>query len=189
VTFTNGVANSVPITLVKAETVKLKATQGATTGMSADIVVSGAAANIFTVNAPGSPIAGVAFTVQITAYDQFGNIDTGYGGSHTLVFATPGTAPDGTAPQYPGSVNFTAGTGTASISLFKREITSLKVTEGAKTGTSSTISVGSVPLPLSRRLVVTTRPARYHSSCLCRWSLASKTLTKIRKGYPTLTLP
>jgi hypothetical protein len=146
VAFANGVASNIPITLVKAEAVKLKATQGAITGTSADIVISGATANSFGVSAPGAPIAGAPFDVQLTAYDAFGNIDVGYNGSHTLVFANPNNAPDGTAPNYPASVSFADGLGTANVTLFKREITSLKVTESTKTGTSGTISVASGPI-------------------------------------------
>jgi hypothetical protein len=52
VSFTNGVANSVPITLVDAETVKLSASDGAYSGQSANIAVgAGAAAGLIFTNA------------------------------------------------------------------------------------------------------------------------------------------
>ena len=46
VSFTNGVASTVPITLVNAETVKLSATDGTYSGQSANITVSAAAASV-----------------------------------------------------------------------------------------------------------------------------------------------
>ncbi len=48
-----------------------------------------------------TPTAGTAFTVGITAYDQYGEIDTAYTGSECLTFTGPAISPDSNPPKYP----------------------------------------------------------------------------------------
>jgi hypothetical protein len=141
VTFSNGVATAIPVTLVKSETVKLTATQGSISGISGDIIVGAAASNSFSVNIPTSTTAGTAITASLTAYDAFGNVDTNYSGSHSLTFENPANSPNGTTPIYPADVTFSAGLATASITLFKRESTTIKASEGTKVGTSNQIAI------------------------------------------------
>src|SRR5206468_7588941 len=79
--------------------------------------------------------------VTITAVFN-GATDTSYTGSKTITFSGPGTAPDGTsAPTYPASVTFTNGVGTASITLYKAETTTLTATQGTITGASPSFTV------------------------------------------------
>jgi hypothetical protein len=48
---------------------------------SASVLVVPAPASTFSLSAPGSATAGVAFTATLTAYDPFGNVATGYRGT------------------------------------------------------------------------------------------------------------
>ena len=75
------------------------------------------AASTFTLSNPGTQTAGTAFNETVTAYDAYGNVATGYTGSQPVTFTGPSNGPNGTAPSYPATVNFTAGVGTASITL------------------------------------------------------------------------
>ena len=87
---------------------------------------------------PTSPTAGSSFTVTITATDAVGNTVTTFGGQQALQFSGPALSPNGTVPVYPGTVNFTAGVGIATISLFDAQTTTL--TAGTTSGTSTPIS-------------------------------------------------
>ena len=86
--------------------------------------------------APRRP--GTTFSVTITAIDAYGNAATSYSGPQTLAFSGPANSPNGTAPVYPASVTFTSGVGTASITLYDAQTTSLTATQGGATGTSGT---------------------------------------------------
>jgi hypothetical protein len=137
VSFTAG-AGTASVTLVKAETVSLTATQGAVTGTTpATFAVSPAVASKFSVPTPAGQTAGVAFNVSVTAQDAFSNTATGYTGSQALVFTGPANAPSGATPTYPAAVSFTAGAGTASVTLVKAETVSLTATQGGLTGTTA----------------------------------------------------
>ena len=70
-----------------------------------------------------------------------GNTVTGYGGLQPMVFTNPANSPNGTAPIYPGTVNFTNGVGTATITLFDAQSTTLKATASMITGTSANFTV------------------------------------------------
>ncbi|MGN6797914.1 MAG: hypothetical protein ACTHKS_07160, partial [Gaiellaceae bacterium] len=108
VTFTNGIATSVPITLFKAETTTLTATQGLITGSSNSFTVAGKAASGFTIDTVGTQTAGTAFGVTVRAIDQYGNPAT-YTGVKNVTWTNPGggPSPNGTAPY------LTAGTATS----------------------------------------------------------------------------
>ena len=54
----------------------------------------------------------------------------------------PSNAPDRTAPTYPATVAFTAGVGTAPITLFDAQSTDLTATQGTLTGSSGSFTVG-----------------------------------------------
>jgi Bacterial Ig domain len=96
--------------------------------------------NSFTMSAPSPQTAGNSFSVTITKRSA-GVTDTNYTGSHTIVFSGPSNAPSGQAPTYPASVTFSNGVGTASVTLFNAETTTLTATEGNTTATSSNIVV------------------------------------------------
>lgn len=133
-TFTNAA------TMVTAGTQTITATDTAKpsiSGVSKDIVVNAAAATRFSVSAPKSSVAGVAFGFDVTALDQFGNTAKGYTG--TVGF----TSTDGAAILPPNST-LTNGIGTFSATLKSvgnQTITATDtVTSGIK-GTSGSIAV------------------------------------------------
>lgn len=147
VTFTNGAATGIAVTLFKAQTVVLTVTQGSNTGSSAAIAVSTAAATAFTATAPAAATAGTSFSVALGVYDPYGNLCNGFGGSQTVVFSGPATSPGpvATPPLYPLAVSFTGGTATASITLYASQSTVLLATDGAISGSSNTIAVSAGP--------------------------------------------
>ena len=138
-----------PVTLYDAQTTTLTATlsstqQGSVTGTSGNITVSPLATPVsFTVANPGTQTAGTAFSETITAADQYGNAASGYTGNHTLTFTGPAKAPNGKSPTYPGQVNFTNGVGTATITLYDAQSTTLtaSATTPTLTGTSTSFTV------------------------------------------------
>jgi hypothetical protein len=149
ISFTNGVAsvsgssNGV-MTLYKAETATVTVSDGTHTG-SLVVLTGSASAVAFTVSTPSSATAGSAFTVTLTAKDTYGNTATGYTGSHTIDFSGPHSSPGGTGPSYPSSVSFTTGAGSASVTLYDAETTTLTASDHASpsiTGTSGSIAVG-----------------------------------------------
>ena len=103
----------------------------------------------YSLSNPGTRIAGAAFTETITAADAGGNTVTSYSGNQCLTFNGPASSPNGTAPLYPvqgtcpsGSlVNFTNGVGTATITLYDAQTTTLSTTAGFITGTSANFNV------------------------------------------------
>ena len=141
VTFSGGVG-SASITLVKAEIVTLMATEGTVTGTSGVIAVSAGAVTQLALTAGTPQVAGTSFSVGIIAQDLFRNTATGYTGAKSLVWSGPGAAPSGSGPTYPVSVSFTAGTGSASVTLTKVETVTLIATEGSLSGSSSPVVVG-----------------------------------------------
>jgi hypothetical protein len=141
VTFTSGVGTAT-VTLVDAQSTTLTATQGSVTGTSTSFTVSpSATAASFTVGNPGTRTAGTAFSVSVTALDPYGNTATGYSGSKTLTFSGPSNSPNNSAPTYPGSVTFTSGVGTPTITLVDAQSTTLTVTQGSVSGTSTSFTV------------------------------------------------
>jgi len=141
-TFSSGVA-SATVTLYDAQSTALTVTQGSTTGTSSQFAVQGAAtAASFSVANPGNQTAGAAFNVSVTAVDQWGNTASGYSGSKTLTFSGPSNAPGGQAPSYPSTVTFSSGAGTASVTLYDVQTTSLTVTQSSASGNSGSFVVG-----------------------------------------------
>jgi type II secretory pathway pseudopilin PulG len=119
-------------------------TLGLTSNPSTAFTISPAAASTFTVSNPGTQTAGTAFNETITAYDAYGNVATGYTGSQTVTFSGPSNSPSGTAPSYPATVTFTAGVGTASITLVDAQNTTLTATQGLVTGASGSFAVSPI---------------------------------------------
>jgi hypothetical protein len=163
VTFTTGVGTASGLKLYDAQSVTLKAKEGAIVeGTSSAFTVKAAATKKFTVPTPTEQEAGVAFSVTLTATDEYGNLATGYTGSKTLVWSGPASAPNGQAPEYPASataVAFAEGVGTASaLRLYDAQSITLKAKEGATVeGTSGSFTVKaaaagsfSVPTPIEQ---------------------------------------
>jgi subtilisin-like proprotein convertase family protein len=106
------------------------------TGTEAGITVNPAAANHLVVSAPAGATAGAAFSVNVTAYDAYGNVATGYTG--TVHF----TSSDGQA-VLPANSTLNQGTGTFSVTLKtagSQTLTATDSTNGTLTG-SVTVSV------------------------------------------------
>ena len=147
VTFSGGVG-AASITLVKAETVTLTATEGTVTGTSGTIAVTAGTATQFVLTAGTPQVAGTPFSVGITAQDLFRNTATAYTGTKSLVWTGPGAGPSGTTPTYPATASFSAGVTTVSVTLVKAESTALTAASGAVTGTSGAVAI--VPAAASR---------------------------------------
>jgi type II secretory pathway pseudopilin PulG len=141
VTFTAGVGTA-SITLVDGQNTTLTATQGLVTGTSGSFTVSPAAPSTYSLSNPGTQKVGTAFNETLKAYDGYGNVATGYTGAQAITFTGPSNSPTGTAPIYPATVTFTAGVGTASITLVDAQSTTLTATQGLATGTSASFTVG-----------------------------------------------
>jgi hypothetical protein len=148
ITFTNGVAsvsgsNNGQMILYKAESATVAVSDGTHTG-SASVTVGPASAASYAVSAPASGTAGSPLTVSLSAKDTYGNAATGYTGSKTVDFSGPHSSPGGTSPSYPGSVSFTSGAGSASVTLYDAETTTISAadhTSPSITGTSGSIVI------------------------------------------------
>ena len=100
--------------------------------------VAGAAVRL-SVTGTATQTAGAGNELTITAYDQFGNVATGYTGSKSLTFSGLTNAPDGNVPQVEGinlgtatSVAFTSGVSNANAATlvaYKAEAGSVDVTD------------------------------------------------------------
>jgi hypothetical protein len=140
-TLTNGVGTfSVKLRTAGSQTVTaIDSVTSSITGTSNSIAVSAASASHFVVSAPSSAAAGAPFDVTITAFDQYGNIATGYAG--TVHF----TSTDNSA-TLPADAILTNGTGTFSATLKtngSQTITATDTVGSSITGTSGAIAVSS----------------------------------------------
>lgn len=100
----------------------------------------------------GTRTAGSPFAVVVTATLDGTTTDTSYTGPHAVTFSGPATSPSGATPTYPASITFSAGVGTATVTLVDAETTTLTVSDGTRTG-SSPLTVAAGP---SARLVYST---------------------------------
>jgi len=141
VTFTNGTASG-KVTLYDVQSTSLSVTDGVTNGSTGMVVVASAAAQSFSVSmSTSTPVAGTAFTEQLTAVDKYGNAAVSYSGSQTVTWTGSANAPNGTAPAYPASVSFSGGVGTASITLYNAQPAVLVATAGTVSGSTARFSV------------------------------------------------
>jgi hypothetical protein len=105
---------------------------------------------MFLINSVSPQGAGGAFNVTLTASNDGSTADATYSGPKTVTFNGPANAPNGQAPSYPATVNFTNGVGTATITLFDAQTVTLSATDGPHTGTVPvTVSPASIPLTFS----------------------------------------
>jgi hypothetical protein len=149
ITFTEGRATVSSTTngvmkLYKVEAAHIKVKEGLlnnATGLA--VTVKAAAAKRLKLPTPAEQEAGLAFTVTLTATDEYGNTATSYVGAKTIVWSGPSNSPSAKAPSYPATVTFTAGVGAAaSIKLYDAQTTTLKAKEGATIeGTSGGFTV------------------------------------------------
>ena len=104
-------------------------------------IVTAALTSFKVTPATNNPTAGTAFNVTITGLDQSGFMFPGLTGTQTIAFSGPSNSPNGTAPLYPATVNFSGGVGTASVTLYDAQTTQLTATQGSVSGTSGNITV------------------------------------------------
>jgi type II secretory pathway pseudopilin PulG len=149
VTFTNGVASNVSITLYSAQTTSLTATQGLVTGTSNSFTVASLGPAGFSIDTVGTQTAGTAFGVTVRVVDAYGN-PTAYSGTKTIAWTLPLNSPNGTPPSYQSTstaLTFAnvSGQGVAvatGISLYNASSsTQLKATAGTMNGTSANFVV------------------------------------------------
>ncbi len=145
VTFVAG-SGTANITLYDAQSTPLTvSSSGASPATSSAFTVNAAPVNSFSLPTPSTQTAGRAFNESITAVDAYDNTTTGYAGSQVLAFTGPAQSPAPTnqAPSYPSSVSFTGGVGTASITLYDAQSTSLTATQTGLTGSTGPFTVTS----------------------------------------------
>ena len=138
--FTGGVWTA-SVTLVKAETVALKVEDSQTPAMSGtsdEITVNPDVAVSFVFDTIAEQTAGAAFSITITALDQYENVATGYTGTADLTDLTGTIDPDVTT-------NFTTGVWTGDVTIYKTQtvnvITATDTVDVGITGSSNTFNV------------------------------------------------
>ena len=142
VSFSSGVAATVPFTLYNASTSTVITAADAASGKSgssAGFTVNAATAASYSMtdtsgNPLGAQTPGTPFSVKLTALDSYGNVASGYFGTKTIAWSGPGTVPSH-PPIYPAgatSVIFTSGVGTATgITLYKAETPTLQALDSS----------------------------------------------------------
>jgi hypothetical protein len=161
VLFSAGVASGADapsVVLVDATNVNLSVSDVASGhGGFAGLSVGPGSLSAYRLSTSASPSAGGVFPLSLSAFDQFGNLDTNYTGQQCITFSGPSTAPDTTPPLYPApglncaggssSVTFQSGSANganvASITLFDEQTTTLTASNSSATATGSLgLSVG-----------------------------------------------
>jgi hypothetical protein len=166
-TFTAGIAT---INMTKNGVLKIHRTGAAnvaasegsmTTPAPLPLTVSPAATTKYVLGAASAtPAAGAADNLTITAQDAYGNTDTSYAGSHSLVFSGASASPSGSVPTVSNSsgakvafgtataIKFSAGVAVGgegvggTMMLSKSGSTAVKATEGTiTTPTAVTVTV------------------------------------------------
>ena len=82
-------------------------------------------------SAGAAQTAGTAFNVTLTAQDAYGNVPGTLSGSKAISVTGPSNAPNNTAPSYPATATFSAGTATISVTLYDAQTTTMTVTDTA----------------------------------------------------------
>ena len=141
---TNG-AGSFSVTLKTDGTQTITATDTLTTsvtGTSGDISVVPGPATHLSVTAPATASAGTAFSITVTALDQFGNVATGYTGTVGFTSTDPNAL-------LPASSTLSSGSGTFSVTLQTAGNQTITATDTVTTsikGASNTIAVSAGPV-------------------------------------------
>ena len=141
VSFSSGAA-TVTVILFDAQSTALSVGDGSISGRSGSIAVAPAGATQMSMHAPATAAAGGSFKVSLSAYDAYLNLATAYAGKKTLTWSGPSSSPSGMAPSYPANpVSFSAGTATASVTLFDAQSVNLSATDGGIAGVTTPIAV------------------------------------------------
>jgi hypothetical protein len=144
--FSAGVATTSAITLYAVQTTTLtaKETFGSISGESESFTAASASPSSLSVSTPATQTAGVAFNLSITgAKDPYGNP---VGGTQTVSFSGPSSAPDGTTASYPSSTTFAAGEAKVAVTLSDAQTTSIKVTSGTGSNATANFIVNAAPM-------------------------------------------
>ena len=115
---------------------------GTNTGSNPSLTVYTPTITSFTVTESGSQYSGTAFSISVTALDQYNNVITGFSSSVGLsVNGGPTISPTST-----GTTGWSNGVWTGSVTLTGIGSTvSIKTTYGASTGTSNSFAVSLTP--------------------------------------------
>ena len=160
--FSVGVLSSHSVTLTQAGTGKTLTATNGSTGTSNTFTVVPAALDHFTLSTEHSSteVAGTAFTVTATAYDQYGNIKTNYNGGYTVNWTTTATSSRNNTPRIiPAGGTQTFASGVATVGGFTffnaHEFPTITIQDvnTTKSGTTSPITV--TPLAMSNFKVET----------------------------------
>jgi hypothetical protein len=138
----------------------LTAAQGSASGTSKSLTVSPGANHQIAASTSTPQTAGTAFNVSLSAQDRWDNPTGNLSGSKAMAFSGPKAAPNGNSPSYPANVTFTAGAGTASVTLYDAQTTTITakdstdnlvgVASGSLTVNSASPQSFSVPTPTTR---------------------------------------
>jgi len=115
----------------------LESSVGAVNATSGSFNILAGNAAYLKITGDAAMTAGGNNAITITAYDDAGNVATGYTGDKSLTFSGLADAPDDTKPTVggvdlgtAGTVAFTAGVANATLIAYKAESASLDVTDG-----------------------------------------------------------
>ena len=112
---------SASVTAYKAESGRtVTATDGSAAGTSNSFTVAPGPLDKFTIASIAGQIAGTAFTVTATAYDEWDNVKTDYEGGATV--GGLNSAPSGTPPTYGAFGDWASGVATASVTSINSRI-------------------------------------------------------------------
>ena len=145
-TWASGVA-SASVTAFNAESGRsVTATDGSATGTSNSFTVAPGPIDHFTFATILDQVAGAAFNVTATAFDQWDNVKTDYASGATLS-GNLSNAPDNTAPIYSSFGTWASGVANATVTAYKAESgDAVTATDGSATGTSNAFTVAPGPL-------------------------------------------
>jgi hypothetical protein len=142
VTFREGVATATGIRLFKAAATTLTAKEGTHEASVAFTVKPGPLSSFGVTANPAEPVAGTAFEVKLTAFDEWHNTITNFVRTHKLAYRGAEASPSGQAPEYSTITEPTFANGQATVTGFKlynAALTTLVVTEevSGRTGTGT----------------------------------------------------
>ncbi len=132
--------------------------------------ISSGSATKLIVTGSASQTAGGAQTITITAVDSGGNTATTFTGDKSITISGPGVAPDSAAATFTdkssvsvnvgsaGTLTFTAGVATTSLTVFKAESVNVAATDGSLVTTGSDLLALTVSPATAAALAMTTQP-------------------------------
>ena len=110
VEFANGVGTA-NLTPFDAQSSNLNATDvpSGANGLTTLSVAPGTLQMMIVAPETSTPVAGVPFATDLSAFDQYGNLDTSYSGTECILFSGEPASPNATAPAYPLPGSCSAG--------------------------------------------------------------------------------